>query len=52
MVVDLTPYIKDETVGISDYEDIFEGLREGGTTYAKEGTDLSPHPFLLRGSLL
>ena len=21
-----------------DYEDIFEGLRNGGTTYAKEGT--------------
>lgn len=38
LVVDLTPYIQDETVGMSDYEDIFEGLRNGGTTYAKEGT--------------
>ena len=28
----------DETVGMPDYEDIFEGLRNGGTTYAKEGT--------------
>ena len=38
LVVDLTPYIQDETVGMPDYEDIFEGLRNGGTTYAKEGT--------------
>ena len=25
-------------MGMPDYEDIFEGLRNGGTTYAKEGT--------------
>lgn len=36
-VVDLAPYIQDETVGIKDYEDIFQGLREGGENYAKEG---------------
>lgn len=36
-VVDLTPYINDATVGMSDYEDIFEGLRKAGSGYAKEG---------------
>lgn len=37
-VVDLTPYIEDATVGITDYEDMFEGLRNGGSTYTKAGT--------------
>lgn len=36
-VVDLTPYINDATVGMTDYEDIFEGLRKAGSGYAKEG---------------
>jgi len=45
-VVDLTPYIEDETVGIADYEDIFEGLRAAGAGYAKEGTYSLPiHPY-------
>ena len=50
LVVDLTPYIQDETVGMPDYEDIFEGLRNGGTTYAKDV--FSSHPLLLRSALL
>lgn len=36
-VVDLTPYIQNETIGMTDYEDIFEGLRAAGAGYAKEG---------------
>ena len=36
-VVDLTPYIQDETVGISDYEDIFAGLRQADASYTKPG---------------
>lgn len=36
-VVDLAPYITDANVGISDYEDIFEGLRSANSNYAKEG---------------
>lgn len=36
-VVDLTPYIQNETIGMTDYEDIFEGLRAASSGYAKEG---------------
>lgn len=36
-VVDLAPYIADEKVGMSDFDDIFEGLSDGGSNYAKEG---------------
>lgn len=36
-VVDLAPYIADENVGMSDFDDIFEGLSDGGSNYAKEG---------------
>lgn len=36
-VVDLTPYIQDENVGISDYEDIFAGLRQADASYEKSG---------------
>ena len=37
-VVDLAPYISDPDVGISDYNDIFEGLRNANSNYEKEGT--------------
>ena len=36
-VVNLEPYITDPNVGMTDYEDIFEGLREANSSYAKEG---------------
>lgn len=36
-VVNLEPYITDPDVGMTDYEDIFEGLREANSSYAKEG---------------
>lgn len=37
-VVDLTPYIEDPNVGISDYDDIYEGLRQASSSYEKAGT--------------
>ena len=36
-VVNLEPDITDPNVGMTDYEDIFEGLREANSSYAKEG---------------
>ena len=36
-VVDLAPYIADEEVGMKDFDDIFKGLSDGGSTYTKEG---------------
>ncbi len=36
-MVDLAPYINDPEVGMKDYEDIFEGLREANSNYAQEG---------------
>lgn len=36
-VVNLEPYIMDEKVGISDYEDFFQGLRDANSNYSKEG---------------
>lgn len=32
-VVDLAPYIADEKVGMSDFDDIFEGLSDGGSKF-------------------
>lgn len=37
-VVNLEPYIQDPDVGITDYEDIFAGLRQADSAYQKEGT--------------
>lgn len=36
-VVDMTPYINDPEIGITDWEDIFEGFRNEGSNYVKEG---------------
>ena len=50
-VVNLEPYITDPNVGMTDYEDIFEGLREANSSYAKE-VSIPCRSLLLRGALL
>lgn len=37
-IVNLDPYINDPDIGISDWDDIFEGFRSEGSSYVKEGT--------------
>lgn len=37
-VVDLTPYINDAAVGMTDYDDIYESFRTFGANYSVEGT--------------
>ena len=49
LVVDLTPYIQDETVGMPDYEDIFEGLRNGGIPAREIGDWDSDELVLIQG---
>ena len=50
-VVNLEPYITDPNVGMTDYEDIFEG--PGGELQLCQGGYLFPaDPLLLRGALL